>query len=203
MIRVYFYGPDTGKKQLSDSYRAVKDVCGRAEVMLSTNTERDAVNLSSETIARYEAAGTPLLDAMQAIIVEGTTPDPQSGYLLAYALAEKRPLLYLYQRGDVAPDVLRYLNLKDIPKFVIVATYRPDSLEKIVTQFLGGVGDVKVREIPRIKFTLRLTQTIDEFLDFKTRNTKMTKADYLRDHIDTLIERDEEFQKYLKKRREK
>ena len=200
-MRVYFYGPDTKKTQLIDAYRSVKDVCGRADVMLSTNTERDEVNLSSETIARYEAAGTPLLDAMQAIIVEGTTPDPQSGYLLAYALAEKRPLLYLYQRGDVAPDVLRYLNLKDIPKFVTVATYRPESVEKLVVQFLGRVGDVKVREVPRIKFTLRLTQTIDEYLDYRTRNTKLTKADYLRDHVDTLIERDVEFQRYLKKRR--
>jgi len=200
-MRVYFYGPDTGKRQLIEAYRSVKDVCGRADVMLSTNTECDEVNLSSETIARYEAAGTPLLDAMQAIIVEGTLPDPQSGYLLAYALAEKRPLLYLYQRGDVAPDVLRYLNLKDIPKFVTVATYRADSLEKLVVQFLGGVGDVKVREVPRIKFTLRLTQTIDEYLDYKTRNTKLTKADYLRDHVDTLIEHDVEFQRYLKKRR--
>lgn len=201
MIKAYFYGPDTGKKQLVDAYHAVKDVCARADVMLSTNTERSEINLSTETIARYEATGTPLLDAMQAIIVEGTTPDPQSGYLLAYALAEQRPLLYLYQRGDVAPDVLRYLTLKDIPKFVTVATYRADSLEKIIIQFLGRVGDVKVREVPRIKFTLRLTQTIDEYLDYKTRNTKLTKADYLRDHVDALIEHDEEFQRYLKKRR--
>lgn len=201
MINLYFHGPPTVKKPLLDAYRGIKGLCTRADVMLSTNTERNAVELSSETIAQYDAAAVPLLDAMQAIIVEGTTADPQSGYLLAYALAEKRPLLYLYQRGNVAPEVLRYLNIRDIPKFITVATYRPDSLERIVTEFLGKVGQVKVREVPRIKFTLRLTETIDEYLDFKTRNTKLTKADYLRDQIESRIEQDQEFQTYLKRRR--
>lgn len=138
---------------------------------------------------------------MQAVIVEGSTSDPQSGYLLAYAMAEKKPLLYLYQRGEVAPEVLRYMNLKEIPKHITIATYRPDTLEAVVSQFLGSVGNVKIREVPRIKFTLRLTSTIDDFLDYKTHNTKLSKADYLRQEIEKLIDLDEKFQQFLKKRK--
>lgn len=201
MIRLYFYGPPTGKPALRKAYTTIKDICERAEVLLSTNTAEHEVNLPTETVAEYRAAGSPLLDAMQAVIVEGTTPDPQAGYLLAYAMAEKKPLLYIYERGESAPEVLRYLNLKDIPKHITVATYRPDSLESTLTQFFSTLGDVKVREVPRIKFTLRLTSTIDEYLDYKTRNTKVSKADYLREEIDRLIERDAKYQQYLRKRR--
>ncbi|MBI4090206.1 MAG: hypothetical protein HY421_02270 [Candidatus Kerfeldbacteria bacterium] len=197
MMRVYFYGPTTGKRDLVTTYGVIKDVCHRADVVLSTNSQP---NLPPETVSKHQASAAPLLDAMQAIIVEGSTPDPQAGYLLAYAIAEKRPLLYLYARGEVAPDVLRYLNLKDIPKHVLVTTYSVANLEKIVESFLSAFGRVKVREVPRIKFTLRLTPTIDEYLDFKTRNTKQTKADYLRDKLDKLLEDDDEFQQHLRKR---
>ncbi|MFH1235888.1 MAG: hypothetical protein V1685_03035 [Parcubacteria group bacterium] len=179
----------------------MRDVCSRADIQLSSSAGRIETNVSTETVAEFAAAGAPLLDAMQAIIVEGSTQDPQTGYLLAYALAEKRPLLYLYTRGEVAPDVLRYMNVRDIPKFVTVATYRPETLPTIVERFLGRVGDVRVREVPRIKFTLRLTDTLDQFLDFRVRNTKKTKADFLRDHLDREADRDDEFQRFLKKRR--
>lgn len=201
MMRLYFYAPPTVKKPLLEAYRMIRDVCSRADVSLSTGTGRPDAVLPPETVAEMANAGAPLLDAMQAIIVEGSTPDPQSGYLLAYALAERRPLLYLYARGDVAPDVLKYLNLKDIPKFVTVATYRPDTVEPIVERFLGRVGNVTVREVPKIKFTLRLTDTLDQYLDFKTRNTKKTKADYLRDKLEREAGENDEFQQYLKKRR--
>lgn len=201
MIRLYFYGPPTTKRPLLEAYRTVRDVCNRADIQLSNGAGRFDANVPTETIAEFAAAGAPLLDAMQAIIVEGSSQDPQTGYLLAYALAEKRPLLYLYTRGDVAPDVLRYMNVRDIPKFVTIATYRPETLRTTVGQFLGRIGDVKVREVPRIKFTLRLTDTLDQFLDFRVRNTKKTKADFLREHLDREADRDEEFQRYLKKRR--
>lgn len=202
MIRAYFYGPPTTKRGLNGVYDAIKGVCQRADVVLSTNTEEEEINLPSETIAEHRATGVPLLDAMQAILVEGSTPDPQAGYLLAYALAEKRPLLYLYARGEVAPEVLRYLNLKDIPKHIVIATYAPDRVERVVEDFLRQLGDIKIREVPRIKFTLRLTTTIDQYLDFKTRNTKKAKADYLREDIEQRIEQDEEFQRFLRKRKE-
>lgn len=201
MMRAYFYGPPTSKRPLLEAYRAIRDVCSRADVSLSTGVSRKDAELPPETIAQMTDAGAPLLDAMQAIIVEGSTADPQSGYLLAYALAEKRPLLYLYARGEVAPEVLRYLNLKDIPKFVHITTYRPDTIAAIVERFLGKVGDVTIREVPRIKFTLRLTDTLDQYLEFKTRNTKKTKADYLRERLEREAGDNDEFQQYLKKRR--
>ncbi len=201
MIRAYFYGPPTKNQALLDAYDAIKGVCERADIVLSSNTEPEEANLPPEIVAQHEATAVPLLDAMQAIIVEGSTPDPQAGYLLAYALAQKKPLLYLYTRGEVAPEVLRYLNLKDIPHHIVIATYRPDGVEKQVEEFLKSVGDVKIREKPDIKFTLRLTRSMDEYLDFKTRNTKLSKADFLRDHIEGLVEQDDDWKKRLRKRR--
>jgi hypothetical protein len=58
-----------------------------------------------------------------------------------------------------------------------------------------------VKEIPRIKFTLRITPTIDEYLDWKSQEVKLKKADFLRDEIDQLIAKDAEFQKYLERKR--
>lgn len=200
MIRLYFYGPRTTNAGLRRTYQTVKTICERSLIELSSNTETREANLPSETISAYNQSGAPLLDAMQAVIVEATTSDPQIGYLLAYALAEKRPLLLLYTRGESAPDVLRYVSQRDVPKHVTIASYTERNLEAIVGEFLRTLGDVPVREVPRIKFTLRLTRTIDDFLEFKTRHSKLSKADFLRDQLERMIEQDQAFQAFLKKR---
>lgn len=49
---------------------------------------------------------------------------------------------------------------------------------------------------PNIKFTLRITPRIEKYLSWKIQNTDRTKADYLREEVERLIDEDDEFEKF-------
>ena len=56
------------------------------------------------------------------------------------------------------------------------------------------------KETPTIKFTLRITPRIERFLHWKTHNTKVSKADFLRELIERLIDQDEDYQRFVGKK---
>ncbi len=201
MIRAYFYGPPTDTSRLRESYQLIRRIVKQAGIALSSNTQSPEADLDPEETRLVESRGGSLLDMMNAIIIEGSTADPEVGYLLAYAVAQKRPTLFLAEKGSSGRQILRYLDERKIPKVCQIRTYGPKNLEWILTEFLKTLGEGEVKEIPRIKFTLRITPTIEEYLDWKTRNTKTKKADYLREEIDHIIQKDDAFQAHLERKR--
>ncbi|MBI5466631.1 MAG: hypothetical protein HY975_00235 [Candidatus Kerfeldbacteria bacterium] len=200
-MHVYFYGPRTKQPERRSAYVVIKEALRLADVYVSTNTEEEEVQVSAEVMADSRERDVPLLERMDAFLFEGTTSDPEIGFLLAHAIALKKPVLYLYQRGSV-PQVFSHLSRRELPKYINVVAYDQASLGRQVTEFLRSTSGVRLREVPRIKFTLRITSSIEEYLHFKTHNTKITKADYLRQEIEQTMEQDEEWQTYQHKRRQ-
>lgn len=198
-MHLYFYGPPSTKPNLRQAYRDIKVALGQTDIYLSTNTEDEQVQVSAELLAEAKQSDTPLMDRMDAFIIEGTTADPQVGFLLAQAIAQRKPALYLYQRGTV-PQVFSHLTQRELPKYIKVVAY-DDGAGKAALQFLHSIEGIKIREVPRLKFTLRITSSIEEYLHFKTHNTKLSKADYLRDQVEHVMEQDEEWQAHQRKRR--
>lgn len=49
------------------------------------------------------------------------------------------------------------------------------------------------------KYTLRLNNSINRFLDWKVQNTKLSKAEYIRLEILKMISSDLEYQNFMKK----
>lgn len=199
-MHLYFYAANTAKKDLRDSYQQIKSTLAQTDVYVSTNTEAEQVQVSAEVLADMKQRDVPLLERMDAFLIEGTTSDPQVGFLLAHAIALKKPTLYLYQRGTV-PQVFSHLTQKELPKFITVAAYREANVVNLVNHFLASIDGTKIRQVPRIKFTLRITNAIEEFLHFKTHNTKTTKADYLRERIEELMTEDADWQQHQRRRR--
>lgn len=198
-MHIYFYGPHTTKADLRATYRQVKAVLSQTDIFVSTNTEDDEVQVSAELLAETTQSYTPLLERMDAFIIEGTTSDPETGFLLAHAMALHKPTLYLYERGTV-PQVFNHLTQRELPKHIRVVAYDSDP-SRAVMDFLRSIEGVKIREIPRLKFTLRITTSIEEYLHFKTHNTKLSKADYLREQIEGLMEKDDDWQAHQRRRR--
>lgn len=198
-MHVYFYGPPTTKHDLRQAYGQIKLALNQTDLYVSTNTEEEQVQVSAELLAEAKQSNTPLLERMDAFIIEGTTSDPEVGFLLAHAIALRKPTLYLYQRGTV-PQVFSHLSQKELPKYIKAVAYS-DAPGQTVMDFLRSIDGVKIREVPRLKFTLRITGSIEEYLHFKTHNTKLSKADYLRERIDRQMEDDQDWQAYQRKRR--
>lgn len=199
-MHVYFYAPDTKLAERRKIVDLVKVACNQADLYLSTNTEPNTIQVSSDVLADSRERDVPLLERMDSFILEGTTADPETGFLLAHAIALRKPTLLLYRRGTV-PYVFSRLQRRELPGFVKVVAYDPNGVGVAVTQFLRSIEGIVVRELPRIKFTLRITNSIEEYLHFKTHNTKLSKADYLRERIEKLMSQDTDWQEYQRKRR--
>lgn len=199
-MHVYFYGPATPKHDLRQAYRQVKATLSQTDLYVSTNTEEEEIQVSAELLAEAKQSNTPLLEHMDAFIIEGTTSDPEVGFLLAHAIALKKPTLYLYQRGTV-PQVFSHLSQRELPAYIKVVAYRGDLIARSAMNFLDSIEGIKIREVPRLKFTLRVTHSIEEYLHFKTHNTKLAKADYLREQIEKLMTDDQDWQRFQRRRR--
>jgi hypothetical protein len=198
-MHVYFYAPPTKQSALREAYEAMKVALAQTDVYVSTNTDADEVQVSPEVLAESQRYDVPLLEQMDAFIIEGTSSDPEIGFLLAHAIAMKKPVLYLYQRGT-SPMIFSRLSQRELPPFVKVYAYDLEAISAKVLAFLKSIEGVVIREVPRIKFTLRVTSSIEEYLHFKTHNTKLSKADYLRERIEQQMAQDDSWAEYQQKR---
>lgn len=200
-MKVYFYAPESSSPALVENSRTIADILRRAGVDVITKN-MDAAEAFPDSYKQLEQRGQSLLDHVAAIVIEGTEPDPEVGYLLAYAIAQKRPALLLTAKGNVDRNPLQTFGAQQVPKTLSIARYLPAQLEQIVVGFLQELGEIEYLEIPSIKFTLRITPQIERYLHWKTHNTPLSKADFLRKILlEDIIARDESYQRYRRKRK--
>jgi len=195
-MKVYFFSPKTSQNKLSKAQDIIIKTLRRAEVDLYTNLKERSL---PSDLAELQNSGGMVLDEMQALIIAGTKKSPDIGYLLAMAISQKKPVLYLYEKGSGSQDILKYLSSKNIPKTLQIKNYQKKNLEKIIIDFLNSFKGKKVKEIPKIKFTLRITPSIEKYLHYKTHNTNKSKADFLREYIEKMMDLDDDFQEFLRR----
>ena len=197
-MKVYFYAPDGKQSQTADNVRAALDILGRSGVEAITK-DRPVEQAFPDTYRQIERRGESFLDYVDAIIIEGSEADSEVGYLLAYAIAQKKPALLLLRKGMANRNPLASFGQR-LPKNLTMRFYRSETLEQQLVSFLRQLGEIEYQEVPSIKFTLRITPQIEQYLSWKTHNTKITKADFLRALIlDDVIAKDEAFQRHRKK----
>lgn len=195
-MNLYFYAPEPSSEEFTQAYRAVTAVLERTGATVWTRESATGDALGGRT------RQSPL-ERVRAIVIEGTKPDPEVGYLLAYAIAQKKPALLLTLKGHVRQSPLETFGKShSIPKTLQQALYLPITAEKALLPFLERLDAIPFLQVPSIKFTLRITEDIEEYLHWKTHNTKISKADYLRKAIqEDLISKDEAYKHYRKHRR--
>jgi hypothetical protein len=116
---------------------------------------------------------------------------------LAYAIGQKKPLLHLTRKGHNRQNPLdTFTKSHRLPSSLVMAHYDLKSLERIVVQFLERLDGITFAEVPDIKFTLRITPSIERYLDWKAKNEKISKADYVRKVLnDDVIAKDETYKR--------
>ncbi|MFH1598027.1 MAG: hypothetical protein ABIB97_03065 [Patescibacteria group bacterium] len=194
-MKVYFFGPATSKTKMCQTYGTILSLLKKADLEVYSNQE--PTDLSEELSQIYQSGGM-ILDKMEAFIIEGSTPDQEIGYFLAYALSQKKPTLYLSEKSHQIKSTLKYLKSKSTPKFLQITTYSQKNIEEQLIKFLQLIKAGKIKEIPSIKFTLRITPSIERFLHWKTHNTDKSKADFLRQDIEEMIKKDDKYQRFLR-----
>lgn len=198
-MKLYCYIPDRVAERFPETPKLLTGILERAGVDVITK-ERPVEDAFPDTFRQVQERGESFLDHVSGIIIEGSEPDADTGYLLAYAVAQKKPALLLLRKGRAAQNPMARFGRR-VPDNLVVMQYDDEKCEKALLQFLRGLGDISYHEVPSIKFTLRITPQIEHYLHWKTLNTKLTKADFLRKVIlEEIIARDEEFKRYRERR---
>lgn len=191
-MRIYFFSPLVTTTELTENAKKIADLLRAAGIFIVSSSDENNTDFKKEDLERMNVSGEILLDKMDAIIVEASKPDQEIGYLLAYAISQKKPLLYLYQKGTPEKVAFGYLTRKNTPESVSMRTYGRNDLEQILNGWLSDIGGAR-KEKPTIKFTLRITPQIERYLQYKSKKVGKAKADYLRELIEEVFKKDEVF----------
>lgn len=201
-MRIYFFGSKDAGPIYQRLFQTALTALRKDENWVLSNLSPDHFGVTAEELAQMKGGEGMLLDKVDAMVIEGSTPDPEIGYLLAYAIAQKKPTLYLFDRSARRQSILRYLPVRRLPTTMTVKPYAAEEIESLLGTFLMQVALGETGgEVPRIKFTLRLTPQIDRYLAWKVKGTKMSKADFLRKAIvEEIVKKDEEWRKRWEER---
>jgi len=199
-MRIYFTADEQADERYQKMFsRIIRLLNDSGVIVMSNLADPNVSGFSSQDLERIDESGEALLERVDAVIIEGSRPLPESGYLIALALAHHKPILYLTERQkSVNKNLVHLTKDKNTAKLLRLASYSERTIDGTIAEFLQGVEIGEGRELPNIKFTLRITPRIERYLHYKTHSSKISKADFLREQIERLIDRDEEYQKYNK-----
>ncbi|MBU0597632.1 hypothetical protein KKF61_01395 [Patescibacteria group bacterium] len=193
-MRVYFFSPTISTIELDQNYKKIVETIKQSGVFVVASSDENNTDFKKEELEQMTEAGEILLDKMDCFIVEASKPDQEIGYLLAYAISQKKPLLYLYQKGTPEKVAHGYLTKKNTPDFVIMKSYTKTDLEQKVLDFINDVSQGKgIKEKPNIKFTLRITSRMERYMQYKSKRLKKTKADFIREILEKMMGEDGDF----------
>lgn len=136
------------------------------------------------------------LEKVNALIVQAKKLDAQSGYLIALALTQNKHVLCLLPQNtrlDASMD-----ELKNNSKYLSIQFYDEKNLPDKIFDFLKFFDKSSFNDVVNIKYTLRLSSRISDYLDWKSKTENMPKADWLRDKIKDMMKLDKEYNDFLK-----
>ncbi len=197
-MRLYFAADSGAEEKFQKRFSDIITLLNDSGVLVMSNlADKNLSGFSAQDLEKIEQEGMVMLEKMDGLIIEGSSPLPESGYLIAIALTHQKPVLYLADKTrPINKNLLHLKQDKNAGKYLTLINYSEKDLAEIIVGFLQTAEHGEGRELPTIKFTLRITPRIERYLQWKTHNTKISKADFLRELIEGLIDRDEEYKKF-------
>jgi len=127
------------------------------------------------------------------LVAEISEPSSGIGYLISQAVAEKKPVLVL-MKEDTKGNAPLPLTVGD-NKYIHFETYKDiePEIEEIVARFLN-----KMKDIIDTKFILIISPDIDKYLEWASQERRMHKAQLVREAIEGQMNKDKEYQQFLK-----
>jgi hypothetical protein len=179
-MRVYIHDELTDGKVLQHCLKMGVDVLTLAEVRARKSAPKG-----------YDF----FLDQVDMLIIEMTQPTQDIHFILAQAIIAKKPTLCLYAKNQPPRELLSHIKMKTAPRPLKTFSYSDANLGEAIDQFVRR-HDERFSEAfdqPSIKFTLRLSPRMEEYLTWYADERDVTKADALRELLDRQAKRDTRF----------
>ena len=161
---------------------------------------RAALNsLDVEVIEATTNHGAGCLPAdVNGIVIEANQPNAGAGFLLAIAVQQKLPVLCLVEKGLPLPEPLN--SVRANPAYnrqLKLVRYSLPQVRHAVEQFVATCAG-RGGQQPTIKFTLRLTPALDNYLSWRAGADHCDKAQLLRKILAyEIITKDVGYQEHL------
>ncbi|MFH1508743.1 MAG: hypothetical protein ABIE68_01105 [bacterium] len=193
-MRVYFYGPQTEDYKIKAAYEIAEHTLDRENIEYARKIGEEQ-NFSTETVKRDSKKNGVLFAGTDGFIIEVSTLSNEVSYILAFAALQKKPVLCLYKESGQPQGIPE--NLQNAGKIsgVAVKPYTEENLPKVLISFLRKVQKSQAKDVPNIKFTLRISERIESYLHWKATGRGKSKAVYLRELLKEMMENDAEYQK--------
>lgn len=136
------------------------------------------------------------LAKVDAVVLDIASSSSDLHYILAQCIILQKPTLCLYDKKSVPREIVNHLTKPNVPKTIVVKSYSISNLATTIKQFISSVDEqFLVEEVPNIKFTLRLTQSLDAYLQWLATVKQINKAAYLRQLMKREMDQDSEYKK--------
>lgn len=122
------------------------------------------------------------------VIVEVTNADVKVGYEIARALNEKKIVIGMYDENK--KSALAEYKSKSLLQF----SYNKNNVSEVIdTAITKAKGKLDT------KFILIISSEIDRYLEWASQEKRMHKAQIVRDAVESVINKDKDYKKYLTK----
>ena len=143
--------------------------------------------------------GDKSLDKVDAFVFQGDKLYTKASYLIALILAQNKEVLCLLPVGSKTDASLKDLETDSkLAKKIHIETYDKNILKGKVLEFLKIIDNDSIRNLFNIKYTLRISSKIADYLNWKADQENIKKADWIRDQIQNIMQDDDAYQEFSK-----
>jgi hypothetical protein len=179
-MTIYFYSHE--KKDIS---RSILQYLHKIEVEVFSNlipTKNEETSLSkADALVVYDEGLTEL-----------------SSYFVALAISENKPILFLTNKAGAQTKALQTLRSdKNFKNKLEVNICEAKNVLNILLQFLQKLDQNSGRDVINVKYTLRVSAKMSDYLAWKSQSTAMPKADWIRNLIADTCQNDKDYQNFL------
>ena len=141
------------------------------------------------------------LEEVDAVVVQGDDLGTEASYFVALALSQNKHVLFLLSKKSAINSTLKALQKnKNFSDRVHIMIFNQADLQQKVLDFLQVLDQDSGRDIVSLKYTLRISPKISDYLSWKTKDAGQRKADWLRQMIKETMNKDQKYQQFLGKK---
>lgn len=199
-MRIYFFASKTE----GIFYTKIQQTIHRLESLghlVVTNLPGHEQSSVLESLQSSIRPRSSILDNIDAFIIESGSQAQEAAYLVAWAFSSQKAILYLVLKGQMIDPAIKMLQGGKKTKHLFKVRYY--SVDKIKELVIDEVEEFEKflrkseREFANVKFTLRITPSIERYLRWKAQKRKITKANFLRLFLEQMKDADEGFKKHM------
>ena len=141
------------------------------------------------------------LSEADALLIYSKGLDEDSSYFVALAMSENKPVLFLTDiQGEKSKKLKNLQENKNFTDKVEIAQCNLQSVNDIILKFLQKLDQDSGRDMFNVKYTLRVSAKMSDYLDWKAKQIGARKADWLRNMISEKLQDDQEYHNFLNKK---